>query len=164
MLTTSGKDQQIYNYGTCHRHCNRSKSDILSMKFDTDYNNNIWVVDETGINDMIKAIANSRIHASEYDPEFINIVQENSLDIEVMKDNLMYYTELWCEHANGILGNVHGGKMNVAKRILKIIKYTYDNVEDKFKGGAPETEGSEVFKLDQLNGFEIDDNLEQRVF
>ena len=163
MLTTSTTDKQIYkyNYGTCHVHCNRFKSDTLSMKFNTVHNE--WVLDETGINDMVDAIADSKIHSQEYDPEFINIFQEEGLNIEVMEDNIRYYTELWCDHANKTLRKVDNGEIDMAEQILIIIKYTYNNVKDKFKGGGPETEGPEVFKLDELNGFEIDDNLNDKI-
>jgi hypothetical protein len=161
MLTTTGKKEDyIYNYGTSHVHCNRSKSDYLSMKFDR--NNNMWVVDENGIVLIAKAIINNETHIDEYDPEF-KAELEYEMDIDYIIDRIRRHTVKWCEHANYILIEAEDEEKDMATQILKIIKYTYDNVEDKFNGGAPKTEGSEVFKLDQLNGFEIDDNLNDEI-
>ena len=155
MLTSSLKYESVYNYGSSHVHCNQKKSDTISMKFDK--RTNRWVTDDSGVNDMVKDILFSDIHSMEYDPEFIDSFE--SLTESKMKSRIKRYTQVWCQHANTIITHAGSSKINISKKILNIIKYTYDKVKDKFDvidGGGPD---SEVFKLIDLKGFEIDSNI-----
>ena len=158
MLTSSLKYESVYNYGSSHVHCNQKKSDTISMKFDK--RTNRWVTDDSGVNDMVKDILFSDIHSMEYDPEFIDSFE--SLTESKMKTRIKRYTKIWCQHANTIITHAGSSKINISKKILNIIKYTYNKVQHKFDiipGGGPDSEDSEVFNLIDLKGFEIDSNI-----
>uniref|UniRef100_A0A6C0LS56 Uncharacterized protein n=1 Tax=viral metagenome TaxID=1070528 RepID=A0A6C0LS56_9ZZZZ len=158
MLTSSMKDESVYNYGSSHVHCNQKKSDTISMKFDI--RTNTWITDDCGINNIVDDILGSDIHATEYDPEFIKSF--TTLSESNMKTRIKRYTKIWCQHANNIIIKAGPSKTDFSKKILNIIKYTYDKVQHKFDvihGGGPDSEDSEVFKLIDLKGFEIDSNI-----
>jgi hypothetical protein len=158
MLTSSMKDESVYNYGSSHVHCNQQKSNTISMKFDK--GTNTWIPDASGINNIVDNILGRDIHKSEYDPEFkksFTTLRESN-----MKTRIKRYTKIWCRHANNIIIKAGPSKTDMSTKILKIIKYTYNKVQHKFDvihGGGPDSEDSEVFKLIDLKGFEIDSNI-----
>ena len=158
MLTSSMKDESVYNYGSSHVHCNQKKSDTISMKFDI--RTNTWITDDSSIDNIVDHILDRNIHATEYDPEFIKSL--TTLSESKMKSRIKRYTQVWCQHANNIIIKAGPSKTDFSKKILNIIKYTYDKVQHKFDiipGGGPDSEDSEVFNLIDLKGFEIDSNI-----
>lgn len=120
MLTTSMKSEMAYNYGTSHTHCNRVKSDLLSMKYDNI--NDKWIVNNEGTNEIVSRIK-GEINGSEYDPLFIT--KYKTLNNNVIRQRINNYTEnVWCLNANKIIKNENKNKLDAAKRILNIICYT----------------------------------------
>ena len=69
MLLSTMSSESHYNYGTSHVHCNRKKSEMISMRFDNEENK--WEYDEDGTDAIVKAICSETVHESENDPEFV---------------------------------------------------------------------------------------------
>lgn len=169
MLTTSGQeDHYIFNYGTSHVHCNQKKSNIISMIFNK--RKTLWEIDETGIENIIDKITSGNIHESEYDPLFKNEFTKSlrnktssSKFITDMRNRIREQTEIWCRHANEIITNAGTIRTDIAIKITTIIKYTFDTVNERLLGGGPTPEDMESFEPDELNGFEIDDNLNDEI-
>ncbi|MDA9072254.1 hypothetical protein N9K75_00110 [bacterium] len=114
-----------YNFGVSHGHCNMMKNKFLSMKFD----NNRWVLDTAGINNIIERIKTSDLHQSES-----NLDLKNRLDLvnkAVMERSIKNVTNLWCSEANNMLKAETGARIDVSVKIIKIIGYTTNKLNDK---------------------------------
>lgn len=169
MLTTSGQEKYyIFNYGTSHVHCNQKKSTTISMFFNK--RKAKWELDEAGITEIINKITSGEIHKKEYDPlfkyEFTNSLRNktsSSKFITDMRNRIRQQTDIWCRNANEIITNAGTTRTDIAIKITTIIKYTFDTVHKRLPGGGPKPEDTETFEPDELNGFEIDDNLNDEI-
>ena len=67
LLAYQKQEIMVYGYQPSHIHCNRFKSDDITIKFE----NNLWVPDQNSIEKIVQWIANDDdIHKSEYCPQF----------------------------------------------------------------------------------------------
>ena len=139
MLLSTMSSESHYNYGTSHVHCNRKKSEMISMRFDNDYNE--WKYDEYGTNAIVKAICSDSVHESENDPEFVEkfyVLKKYKQYEQNIKQNIKNYTiNVWCPAANDIINRVdddiNDNDIDVSKRTLSIIMWinsSFDEFEE----------------------------------
>jgi hypothetical protein len=125
MLTSANLDIQSYNYGSSHVHCNRKKSDNISMEF----NDGQWKQSKQGIKiivDKIIDINDSKLNGSEYDPvfreEFLNKLKKKSDFSHEITTNIEGVTDEWCKIANDSISSVPKDKKISAYNLTEQIK------------------------------------------
>jgi len=161
MLLSTMSSESHYNYGTSHVHCNRKKSEMISMRFDNEENK--WEYDEDGTDAIVKAICSETVHESENDPEFVENFHLLKKNKTVVKENIEDYTnDVWCQAANNIIKRfIKDDVFDISKRTLSIIMWinssdpefkelkneykkkithTVDDDDDGYYGGEPSPE------------------------
>jgi hypothetical protein len=123
MLLSTMSSESHYNYGTSHVHCNRKKSEMISMRFDNEENK--WEYDEDGTDAIVKAICSETVHESENDPEFVEKFHLLKKSKTIVKENIEDYTnDVWCPAANDIIKRfVKDDIFDISKRTLTIIMW-----------------------------------------
>ena len=130
MLTSSELDIQMWNYGSSHIHCNRQKSDTISMWFNP--KTAMWELEKKEVKKLINAITepnsnNKQFHASEYDymfkRDFSTKLRNDKIKFkdEIYK-NIEEVTMQWCLSANTSIVNIAERKKKVSYKLIEKIR------------------------------------------
>ena len=119
----------IVSYLPSHSHCNKRKTNMVAVMFDTKKEN--WVIDVDEAENIAKAILNPGIDGTEYDPLVAYRINNKMMpDEDEITGLILNKSQIWCDRANTYLASL-GPKNDISGRLITIMKKVIGVIPNK---------------------------------